>query len=147
MLPSKVCTVNEDGEEGRVCWEGKKKKRCKGRRRLLECGRSGWGKTPGPAVDFHPPQYGRRYLSKSSLFIFYPVLFILRVAELLVTWTVQRFMPDATFARYCMYLCRLSNNVSFRSLLCVSFHQCCRGFGTDKSGLLSSARRRRCCLH
>jgi len=26
MLPSKVCTVNEDGEEGLVCWEGKEKK-------------------------------------------------------------------------------------------------------------------------
>jgi len=58
MLPSKLCTtVNEDGEKGLVCWEGKgkKKKRYEGRRRLLECGRSGWGKTPGPAVDFHPP--------------------------------------------------------------------------------------------
>jgi len=57
MLPSKVCTtVNEEGEEGLVCWEGKEKKKGnRGRRRLLECGRSGWGKTPGPAVDFHPP--------------------------------------------------------------------------------------------
>jgi hypothetical protein len=85
-------------------------------------------------------------LAKVLCLFFYPVLFILRVAELLVTWTVQRFMPDATYARYCMYLCRLSNKVSFRSLLCVSFHQCSRGFGADKSGLLS-ARRRRCCLH
>ena len=55
VLPSKVCTtINEDGENGLVCWEGKKKGN-RGRRRLLECGRSGWGKTPGPAVDFHPP--------------------------------------------------------------------------------------------
>ena len=78
----------------------KEKRRHKGRRRLLECGKSGWGKTAGPAVHFHPPQFGRRYLSKRSLFIFCAVLFILRVAKLLVTWTVQRFMPDATYARY-----------------------------------------------
>jgi hypothetical protein len=74
-------------------------------------------------------------LAKVLCLFFYPVLFILRVAELLVTWTVQRFMPDATNARYCMYLCRLSNKVSFRWLLYVSFHQSSRGFETDKSGL------------
>jgi hypothetical protein len=40
--------------------------------RLLECGKSGWGGggNAGPAVHFHPPQYGRCYLSKSSLSIF-----------------------------------------------------------------------------
>lgn len=31
MLPSKVCTtVNEEGEEGLVCWEGKEKKKVTG---------------------------------------------------------------------------------------------------------------------
>jgi hypothetical protein len=40
VLPSKVCTVNVDGEAGVVL--GSKEKRDKGRRRLLECGKSGW---------------------------------------------------------------------------------------------------------
>jgi hypothetical protein len=32
MLPSKVrTTVNEDGEEGFVCWEGKGKKKVRGK--------------------------------------------------------------------------------------------------------------------
>lgn len=46
-----------------------------------------------------------------------------------------------------LYLCRLSvTEVPFRLLLCVSFHQCSRGFETDKSGLLSARRRGGCVL-
>jgi hypothetical protein len=70
------------GEDGVVL--GSKEKRHESRRRLLECGKSGWWwgemRTAGSAVHFHPPWYGRCYLSKSSLSIFlYPALFILRV--------------------------------------------------------------------
>lgn len=116
---------------------GRKKKRHKGRRRLLECGRSGWGKTAGPAVDFHPPQYGRRYLSKSSLFIF----FIQHYSSCVFLSYWLRGLFNVSWRTLPMpgiilYLCRLSTKVPFRSLLCVSFHQCSRGFGTVRSGLL-----------